>query len=113
MPALALALAAWHGVLSWAWRATSEEAGLNSLAVAFAMVGFAIGLQFDRWWAVVGWAVESAAIVWVGLKSRRDWMRLGGAVLLAWTIVRLVVLGSSSRPPGSAPSSTRASAPRW
>jgi uncharacterized membrane protein len=93
MPALALAGAAWHGALTWFWRGASEEASLNSLAVAFAMLGFAIGLQFDEWWAVVGWAIESAAIVWVGLKSRRDWMRLGGAMLLAWTIVRLVSIG--------------------
>ena len=93
MSTLAFALAIWHGALTWFWRSTSEEAGLNSLAVAFAMAGFAIGLQFDQWWAVVGWAMESAAIVWVGLKSRRDWMRLGGATLLAWTLVRLVVLG--------------------
>jgi uncharacterized membrane protein len=103
VPALALAIAAWHGGLMWAWRKTSEEAGLNSLAVTFAMLGFAIGLQFDEWWAVVGWTVEAAAIVWVGLKSRRDWMRLGGAVLLAWTIVRLVSLGFFEPPAGFGP----------
>jgi uncharacterized membrane protein len=103
MPALALAVAGWHCVLMWAWRSTSEEAALNSLAVAFAMMGFAIGLQFAHWWAVVGWAVESAAIVWVGLKSRRDWMRLGGAVLLGWTIVRLVSLGFFEAPAGFSP----------
>jgi uncharacterized membrane protein len=103
MPALALALAAWHVALMWAWRGTSEEASLNSLAVAFAMAGFAIGLQFDQWWAVVGWAIESAAIVWVGLKSRRDWMRLGGAMLLGWTIVRLVIVGFFEPPAGFVP----------
>jgi uncharacterized membrane protein len=103
MPALALAVAAWHVALMWAWRGTSEEASLNSLAVAFAMVGFAIGLQFDQWWAIVGWAIESAAIVWVGLKSRRDWMRLGGAVLLAWTLVRLVAAGFFEPPAGFVP----------
>ena len=93
VPALALAIAAWHGVLTWMWRTTSEDAGLNSLAVAFAMLGFAIGLQFDQWWAVIGWAIESAAVIWVGLKARRDWMRLGGALLLAWTIVCLMADG--------------------
>jgi uncharacterized membrane protein len=93
VPALALALAAWHAALTWFWRSTSEDASLNSLAIAFAMVGFAIGLRFDQWWAIVGWAVESAAIIWVGLKSRRDWMRLGGALLLAWTIARLADTG--------------------
>ena len=93
VPALALAIAAWHGALTWFWRRTSEDASLNSLAVAFAMVGFAIGIRFDQWWAIAGWAVESAAIVWVGLKARRDWMRLGGALLLGWTIVRLATAG--------------------
>ena len=103
MPPLALAIAAWHVALMWVWRSTSEEASLNSLAVAFAMLGFAIGLQFDQWWAVVGWAIEAAAIVWVGLKSRRDWMRLGGAILLSWTIVRLAILGFFEPPAGFIP----------
>ena len=103
MPPLALAIAAWHVALMWVWRRTSEEASLNSLAVAFAMLGFAIGLQFDQWWAVVGWAIEAAAIVWVGLKSRRDWMRLGGAMLLAWAILLLVRLGFFEAPAGFAP----------
>jgi len=103
MPVLALALAAWHVALMWVWRSISEEVSLNSLAVAFAMLGFAIGLQFDQWWAVVGWAVESAAILWVGLKSRRDWMRLGGALLLAWAIFLLVRLGFFEAPAGFSP----------
>jgi uncharacterized membrane protein len=103
MPALALAVAAWHGALTWFWRGTSEEASLNSLAVAFAMIGFAIGLHFDRWWAVVGWAIEAGAIVWVGLRSRRDWMRLGGGLLLAWTIVRLAASGFFEPPAGFSP----------
>jgi uncharacterized membrane protein len=103
MPWLALGLGAWHGAVAWAVRATSGEAGLNSLALAFAMLGFAIGLKFDEWWAVVGWAVESAAVIWVGLKARREWMRLGGALLLAWTLVRLLTLGYFETPAAFSP----------
>jgi uncharacterized membrane protein len=99
-PALALGLAVWHVAAAWSIRATSAEAGLNSLATAFAMLGFAIGLQFDGWWAVVGWVIESAAVVWVGLKSRREWMRLGGALLLAGSLVRLFTLGFFETPAG-------------
>ena len=99
-PALALGLAVWHGVLARAIRDRSEEAGINSFAMAFAMLGFAIGLQFDDWWAVVGWVIESAAVIWVGLKSRRDWMRLGGALLLAGSLVRLFTLGFFETPSG-------------
>jgi hypothetical protein len=103
MPVLAVTTALWHLALMWVWRSTSEEASLNSLAVAFAMTGFAIGLHFDQWWAIVGWAVEAAAIVWVGLRSRRDWMRLGGALLLGGTIVRFVVIGFLEPPAGFSP----------
>ncbi len=103
MAALALALALWHGAVAWAAHAASEEAGLNSLALAFAMLGFAIGLKLDQWWAVVGWAVESAAVIWVGLKARREWMRLGGALLLAWALVRLFLLGYLAAPAGFSP----------
>jgi hypothetical protein len=103
MPALALGLALWHGAVAWTARPASEEAGLNSLALAFAMLGFAIGLKFDQWWAIVGWAVESAAIIWVGLKTRREWMRLGGALLLAATFVRLFMLGYLVAPAGFRP----------
>jgi uncharacterized membrane protein len=103
MPALALGLALWHAAVAWKARAFSGEAGLNSLALAFAMLGFAVGLKFDQWWAVVGWAVESAAIIWVGLKARREWMRLGGALLLAWTLVRLFMSGYLTAPAGFSP----------
>ena len=99
-PALALGLAVWHGVLARSIRATSAEAGLNSLAMAFAMLGFAIGLKLDDWWAVVGWVIESAAIVWVGLKARREWMRLGGALLFAFSLFNLFNGGFFHPPSG-------------
>jgi hypothetical protein len=33
--------------------------------------------------------IESAAIVWVGLKARREWMRVGGALLFAFSLFNL------------------------
>jgi len=102
-PVLALVLAVWHGGLAWSTRKTSEEAGLNSLAMAFAMIGFAIGLKLDDWWAIVGWSVESAAVVWVGLKARREWMRLGGALLFAFSLFNLLMKGFFTAPSGFTP----------
>jgi uncharacterized membrane protein len=99
-PALALGLGVWHVAAARSVRALSGEAALNAFALAFAMLGFAIGLQFDDWWAVVGWVIESAAVVWIGLKSRREWMRLGGALLLAGSLVRLFTLGFFETPAG-------------
>jgi uncharacterized membrane protein len=99
-PALALGLGVWHLAAAWPLRALSGEAALNAFALACAMFGFAIGLQFDDWWAVVGWAIEAAAIIGVGLKSRRGWMRLGGALLLAGSLARLFALGFFETPAG-------------
>jgi uncharacterized membrane protein len=90
---LALGLALWHFGMAWYFGALTGDAGPNSLALGFAFVGFAIGLQFDDWLKIVGWTVESVAVVWVGLRTRRDWMRLGGVLLLAGTTVRLMSFG--------------------
>lgn len=102
-PLLALTLAIWHGGLAWSIRDASREAGLNSLAMAFAMLGFAIGLQFGDWWSIVGWSIESAAVVWVGLKARREWMRLGGALLYTFSIFSLFMQGFFQAPSGFTP----------
>jgi uncharacterized membrane protein len=49
---------------------------------------------------VVGWTVEAAAVIWVGLRARRDWMRIGGALLMGGALVRLVSLGFFQPPSG-------------
>jgi uncharacterized membrane protein len=101
--ALAAALAAWQGTLAWRAKALSGEAGVNGLAAAFAMAGFAIGLQFGDWWSMVGWALEAAAIYWAGLRTGRRWMRLGGLALLAFVLVHLLMMDFFGTPAGFAP----------
>ncbi|MEI6669239.1 MAG: DUF2339 domain-containing protein [Acidobacteriota bacterium] len=100
---LALGLALWHFGLARYFGALSGDAGPNSMALGFALVGFAIGLEFDDMTSVVGWCAESVAVVWVGLRSRRDWMRLGGVLLLAGTTVRLMSLGFFTATAGFTP----------
>jgi uncharacterized membrane protein len=92
-PWLAVGLALWQLAMAAYFGALTGDAGVNSLALAFAFVGFAIGLLFNDWLAITGWAVESLAVVWGGLKCRRDWMRLGGVLLLTGTMVRLMSFG--------------------
>lgn len=89
-PVLALGLAGWHGALAWRLRRWSEDAAVNGLALTFAMVGFAIGLQLDDWWALVGWGVEAGAVYWAGLRTRRWWLRAGGGGLLAAVVAGLI-----------------------
>jgi len=101
-PFLALGLAAWHGALAWRLRAQSGEAAVNGLAAAFAMLGFAIGLRFDDWWALVGWVTEAGAIYWAGLRMGRAWMRLGGGILLVAVLARFVTMDFFDTPAGFA-----------
>jgi uncharacterized membrane protein len=56
----------------------------------FAMLGLAIGLTWDGWPAIVAWTVEGAAIVWVGLRTRQAWLRVGGIALTAWLLLLTV-----------------------
>jgi hypothetical protein len=38
----------------------------------------------------VGWAAEGAAIIALGLRERRDWLRLGGLALFAVAVARTI-----------------------
>jgi uncharacterized membrane protein len=59
------------------------SAPLHYGALSAACAAGAIALRFDGAWVTVGWAVEGALLAWLGLRERRQWMRLGGWLLLA------------------------------
>jgi uncharacterized membrane protein len=88
--AITVLLAVWHGALASAIRTRAPEASINALAVAFTLLAVALGIQFSGLWLTVGWAAEGAAVIWVGLRSGRQWIRAGGAALLAFAIARLL-----------------------
>ena len=46
-------------------------------------MSIAIALQFDGPAVTIGWAVEGAVVIALGLRERRDWLRMGGVVLFA------------------------------
>jgi uncharacterized membrane protein len=97
---IAIGLGAWFALLAWAIRRHTADGAVNALAAMFAMAGFAIGLRFDDWWAVVGWGIEAGAIYWAGLRTGRDWMRWGGLAVLAGTLARLGDVGFFGTPAG-------------
>lgn len=99
-PQLAAGLGLWQALLAWRIRGVSAEGAVNALAAAFAMAGFAIGLYFDDWWALVGWAIEAGAIYWAGLRTRRDWMRWGGGALLLVVVARVLDMNFFGTPAG-------------
>jgi uncharacterized membrane protein len=88
VPLAGFALAALHALVAWQFRARDVAAALNALAVAFTLAAAALAVQFDGTWLTAAWAAEGGAIVWVGLRVRRDWFRAFGAALLAVAIGR-------------------------
>ncbi|WP_299067089.1 DUF2339 domain-containing protein [Accumulibacter sp.] len=110
----ALALGTFYLVLARALWARRGE-GLRLLVEAFLALGMvfttlAIPLAFDGRWTSAAWALEGAAIVWVGVRQQRLLARLFGILLQllggffylddlhqpvgAWPVVNSVYLGA-------------------
>lgn len=71
-----------YGLLALFLRPRHASAPLHYGALAAACAAGAIALRFEGAWVTVGWAVEGALVAWLGLRERRQWMRLGGWLLL-------------------------------
>jgi uncharacterized membrane protein len=88
----AMVFAAWHLAAAALMARRNRNDALHFAGVAFTLTSIAIALRFNGAAAVVAWAAEGAAAVWLGLHEDRAWLRAGGAVLLAVSIGGLVVL---------------------
>lgn len=81
----ALALAAIYIVLATVlWRRQVEGLGLlteSFLALGIVFVTLAIPLALDGRWTASAWALEGAAILWIGIRQRRLLPRLSGLLL--------------------------------
>lgn len=84
---LALALAAGAAAL-WRWLASRDAiASLNAAALALTLIAVGLTVQFDGHVVTIGWAVEGAAVAWLGMQAARNAFRVGGVVL--WTLAAL------------------------
>jgi uncharacterized membrane protein len=95
---LGAAFAAWHGALAGVYWRGDRDRAVHFAALAFTLLSIAIALQFDGPAVTVGWAAEGAVVVALGLFERRDWLRIGGALLLGIAIVRTIDLLLSTAP---------------
>lgn len=61
---------------------------IESLAgVSLALLSMTIPFALDATWTGTGWALEGAALIWLGVKQRRLLVRLSGYALLAFASV--------------------------
>jgi uncharacterized membrane protein len=91
IPTVGLVLVGIHAAIAWLVKGRDTTAALQALAVAFTLLAATIGVRLDGAWLTAAWAAEGAAIMWIGLAVRREWLRGGGAVLLLVSIWRWFV----------------------
>lgn len=98
--ALALFLAAANGLLAFGLQQSWSALLPHALSLAFAFAATGIALALSGPWITVAWAAEGAAVIWVGLATRREFLRFGGGMLLGVATARLVALqfGQTSLP---------------
>ena len=84
--------ALWHGVVAAALVERRRDVALHFTALAFTLLSIAIALEFDGAAVTIGWACEGAAIVALGLRERREWLRVGGAALFAVALCQAIGL---------------------
>jgi uncharacterized membrane protein len=89
---LAAALALLHGALGYWMTPRHREHALHFAALAFTLLTIAIALQFDGPWVTAGWGVEGAVVIALGLREKRDWLRVAGLLLFFVAIGRLLSL---------------------
>ena len=82
----AAAVAVFYGGIA-AWLYTRREATLALLRQSFTVlaVGFAtlaVPLALDDRWSAITWALEGAAVVWIGVRQTDILARVGGSILI-------------------------------
>ena len=95
---VAAEFAAWNGAIAAGLLSRRRDYAIHFVALAFTLLSIAIALQFDGPAVTVGWAAEGAAIIALGLRERRDWLRLGGLALFAVAVVRTIEMLANVAP---------------
>ena len=91
----ALALAAVYLAIGNAYKKRSEvpdtkTVQLLHVAIAVAFLTIAIPAKLNAHWITIGWLVESAALLWVSVKTKTDFLRYLAAAALILGIARLL-----------------------
>ena len=89
---VALLVALAYGALTLLVRRVEPRAAMHALVVAVTLAVVAVVVQLNGAWVTMLWASEAGGLIWLGLRERRTWIRIGGALLLGVSIVRLLAL---------------------
>jgi len=65
---------------------------LLHVAIAVAFITIAIPLKLDAHWITIGWLIESAVLLWVGVRTQTKFLRYLAVAALTLGIFRLLVI---------------------
>jgi uncharacterized membrane protein len=85
---IAAALAVWNAAVAGAMRRRTAAVWLQWAAVAATLLAIAVAIRFDGPWIVVMWAAESAAVIAVAVRTREEWFRMAGWLLMLIAAIR-------------------------
>lgn len=71
-------------------KATTRSELLLMIGVALIFVTLAIPIQLKSNWITIGWAVEALVILWAGIETRSEPLRVAAHTVFVLTLIRLV-----------------------
>jgi uncharacterized membrane protein len=77
-----------------------RDQAVHFAALGFTLMSIATALQFDGPPVTIGWAAEGAAVIALGIRERRAWLRVAGTVLFAIAVARVLDLMLAEAPLG-------------
>src|SRR5579859_3746196 len=67
---------------------------LLHVAIAIVFITIAIPLKLNEHWITIGWLIESAALLWIAVRTKSDLVRIFAGCTLTLAIFRLVIIDS-------------------
>ena len=95
---VAAVLAVAYGGLSVLTRRIEAHAAMHVLVVAVTLAVVAVAVQLDGAWVTMIWATQAGGLIWLGLRERRTWIRIGGTLLLGLSVLRLLAIQLAAVP---------------
>jgi uncharacterized membrane protein len=89
---VAFTFAAVYAIAAFAARGWHRDASLHGAALAATIAGAACAMRFRAPWLSVALGIEGAALVWLGLRERRHWLRHVGSLFLSAGVALLLAL---------------------
>ena len=95
---VAAVLAVAYGGLSVLTRRIEAHAAMHVLVVAVTLAVVAVAVRLDGAWVTMLWATQAGGLIWLGLRERRTWIRIGGTLLLGVSVLRLLAIQLAAVP---------------